>query len=112
MLIGVLARMEPFLLTQLFHMTYMVLIRMQLEYGSAAAVENKISSRIILGAPRNAHLAPLQKILGLDSLQSRRQEHMAQLVKTCMSELGNPAIRGMFVQQPNGRAVNLLRANY
>lgn len=121
-LVGVLARSAPFLPTQLLKMAYIALVRTQLEYASAirAAASKtqlqrldtiqKIASRIILRAPRNAHSAPLQKTLGLDSLEIRRTNHIVKLVETCMSDTCHPAFHGMFDRQPDGTAANKFTA--
>ena len=117
-LLGVLARSAPFLPTQLLRLAYIALVRTRLEYASAIRASaaktqlqrldiiQKIASRIILRAPRNAHSAPLQKTLGLDSLESRRVEHIVNIITRCMSETCHPAFTDMFVRQPDGSAGN------
>ncbi len=117
-LLGVLARSAPYMPTQHLRLAYIALVRTKLEYASAiraAASETqlqrldiiqKIASRIMLRAPRNAHSAPLQKTLGLNSLESRRIEHIVQLVDTCMTDACHPAFRGMFERQQDGSATN------
>ena len=117
-LLGVLARSAPFPPTQLLRLAYIALVRTRLEYASAIRASaaktqlqrldiiQKIASRIILRAPRNAHSAPLQKTLGLDSLESRRVDHIVNIVTRCMSETCHPAFTDMFVRQPDGSAGN------
>lgn len=119
-LIGMLARAAPFLTTELLRLTYigLALIRSKLEYASAVRasaapthlrrldVIQKIASRVISRAPRNAHSAPLQLALGLESLATRRDNHVVELVRSLASERCHPAFGGQFYLSSDGLIVN------
>ena len=97
---------------------YIALVRMHLEYASAVFASaspsqlkkldtiQKISSRIICGAPRDAHAAPLVQSLKLESLGSRRTRNVASLVSSCISDHCHPSFSGMFIMQPDGTVAN------
>jgi hypothetical protein len=113
-LLSILYKASPYLPRELLRMTYVALIRSHLEYSSAlfssAAkchlrkldVIQKRAARVICGVPRNAHSASLLKMLELDSLESRRDEHMVDLVNSFISGNCHPAFRNFFVQDING----------
>ena len=109
-----LARAASGLPTQLLRTAYIALIRSHLEYCSAvwASAANthldkldrvqKKASRIILHAPRDAHSEPLQKALKLESLETRRQKHITNIVSRCISNDCNPALNDMFELSDDG----------
>ena len=117
-LLGVLARSAPFLSTDLLKMAYVSLIRTQLEYCSAnfatsakshllkLDVVQKMASRVICRAPRNAHSAPLLQSLQLDSLESRRNAHIVLLVSQILEGNSHPGLNHMFTLGEHGTAVN------
>ena len=86
-LLGVLARSAPFLTTDLLKISYVALIRTQLEYCSAILasaasshlkkldVIQKMASRIVCRAPRNSHSAHLLERLQLEPLHRDRQKN-------------------------------------
>ena len=91
-LIGMLRRAAPYLSQDLLKLAYCSLIRTHLKYCSAVLapaakshlakldVIQKMAARVIMGAPSQAHSAPLLNALKLDSLQSRRDQHVTNLV--------------------------------
>jgi hypothetical protein len=107
-LLSVLAKSASFLPSDLLKLAYVALVRINLEYSSAvyASAANshlnkldiiqKIASRIISHAPRRAHSAPLIESLGLQSLLSRRNKHITQIVNKCLEDNCHPALKGMF----------------
>ena len=117
-ILGTLARASPFLSRDLLRLAYIALVRSQLEYSSAifstASASQlrkldtiqKISSRVISAAPRDAHAAPLLQTLQLDSLESRRKSHIISLVQNILSGNCHPAIRDMFVASEEGGITN------
>jgi hypothetical protein len=115
-LLGVLSRAAAMLPTELLKLAYVSLIRSQLEYASAVRasvapsqlrrldVIQKMGSRIISHAPRNAHSAPLQKALGLESLEARRTTHIIDLVSSMMSVNCHPALKDLIRWSDEGCA--------
>ena len=113
-LIGVLAKAASYLPTELLRLMYTALIRSHLEYASVVRastsktqlhkldVIQKICSRIILHAPRDAHEAPLEAQLKLDSLSSRRETHIISLIDNMLSFNCHPTYRNMFRREPDG----------
>jgi hypothetical protein len=93
---------------------YVALVRSQLEYASAVFATSakthlkkldtiqKIASRIITGSPRNAHSAPLQESLRLDSLESRRLEHVVKLVESMVEDKSHPTFNDFFTLTGEG----------
>ena len=59
-------------------------------------VIQRIAARIILGLPRDAHAAPLLETLNLPSLESRRNEHIVDLVQAALDERCHPALHRFF----------------
>ncbi len=112
-LIGVLARAAPFLCKELLRLAYTALIRSQLEYCSAIFASaspsqlekldtiQRISARVICGVPRDTHSAPLLHALRLEPLETRRNNHIASIVKAILSGDCHPALREMFTVSPS-----------
>ena len=59
----------------------------------------KIASRIICGASRNTHSAPLLEAQNLESLDKRRTDHIISRVESIISENCHPALLNMFTVQ-------------
>ena len=109
-LLGVLRRAAAYLPRELLHLIFISLIRPHREYCSATFVNaapshlkkldviQKIASRVITGSSSQAHSAPLQSQLGLDSLHSRRLAHVADLVDNIKEGKGHPFLRELFSQ--------------
>src|SRR6267154_2594041 len=101
-LLGVLRRAGSYLPTTLLTLIYTSIIRSYLEYNSATYATaapshlkkldtiQKIASRIITNSPSLTHSAPLQLLLGLDTLDSRRSKHVANLVEKIISGRTHP----------------------
>ena len=77
--------------------------RIKLCYFSAAPshlkkldIIQKIASRIITNSPQGTHSAPLQALLGLDSLNSRRQRHIAKIATNIASGRIHPYFKNIF----------------
>ena len=97
----------------------------QLEYASGLLITasktqleklnriQKSAARIILGAPRLAHSAPLIEQLGLQSLEERRMDHVFNIVRSIIEGNCHPAIRNYFSTVTNGSIVprTLFRTN-
>ena len=109
---GRLFSASPFLPRDLLRLAYIALVRSRLEYCSAVFASasqtqlrkleiQKIGSRVIYGAQRNAHSAPLLEALNLESLEARRHEHIESLVKSIIAENCHPAMYNMFTVLPN-----------
>jgi len=117
-LLGVLARASPFLTRDLLKLAYCALIRSKLEYCSAVFasaapthlrkldIVQKMAARVIMGAARNAHSAPLLSSLNLDSLESRRRRHVYQLVEAMIAGESHPALNRMFEVLDDGGVGN------
>jgi len=116
-LLGVLRRAATYLPRDLLKLIYVALIRSQLEYASATFANaapshlkrldilQKMASRIITGSPANTHAAPLQLQLNLQTLQSRRISHVANLVENILSGKAPPFFKDFFSSStatPNG----------
>ena len=106
-LTGVLARAAPCLSKELRKMFYVSMIRTHIEYASvvfstASKTQHKldtrqrICTRIICGAPKDAHAAPLMSSLNIDSLEARRKSHIVDLCKQIVAEKIHPMIQDMF----------------
>ena len=107
-LLSVLAKASSFLPTELLKLAYVSLVRTNLEYSSAVYasaanshlkrldVVQKIASRIISHAPSKAHSAPLIEALGLQTLTSRRDKHIVQIVNNCINGNCHPAVKELF----------------
>ena len=107
-LLGVLRRAASYLTPSLLKLVYTSLIRSSLEYNSALFamsapshlkkldIIQKISSRIITNSPPTTHSAPLQSLLGLDSLELRRLNHVAKLVEKIISGNSHPFFLNFF----------------
>ena len=90
-------------------MAYISLVRSQLEYSSAvwasASKTNlkkldtiqKIASRIVTHAPRLSHSEPLIKAFQLESISSRRTQHLCKIVQSCVQGSYHPALNELFV---------------
>ena len=117
-IIGVLARASPFLSRDLLRLAYIALVRSHLEYASVifSTASNaqlkkldtiqKISSRVVCSAPRDAHAAPLLQALKLDTLESRRIRHIVSLVQSVISGNCHPALHHLFLVTPYGSVTN------
>ena len=93
-LLGVMAKASHLLDQKLLLMMYTAVVRSQLEYASGLLITasktqleklnriQKSAARIILGAPRLAHSAPLIEQLGLQSLEERRMDHVFNIVRS------------------------------
>ena len=107
-LLGVLRRAAPNLPRELLRLAYISLVRSHLEYASAVLapysrtqldrleVIQKIAARIIMGLPRDAHAVPLLHALRLPPLETRRKEHVADLVGSTIAGLCRPALLNYF----------------
>jgi len=95
-ILGTLSRAAPRLPRELLRLTYISLIRSHLEFASATfgsasktqlkkldTVQRK-AARIICRAPRDCHSAPLLELLGLESLEIRRSNHIVKLVDSSL----------------------------
>ena len=107
-LLGALTKAAPSLTRELRRLAYTALIRSHLEYCSAIIhsasrtqlgkldVIQKIASRIICDAPRDAHAAPLLESLSLKSLEERRSDHILSTVINIVSGNCHPAFKDYF----------------
>ena len=114
-ILGSLTRASSFLSRDLRKLAYTALVRSRLEYCSAIFASasctqlrkldtvQKIASRIICGAARNTHSAPLLEALNLESLDKRRTDHIISLVDSIISENCHPALLNMFTVLQNGK---------
>jgi len=117
-ILGALTRASHSLSRDLLRLAYIALVRSRLEYCSAAFasasrsqlnkldVIQRIGSRVICGAARNAHSAPLLEALNLDSLDRRRSEHTRVLVNSFITGDCHPAMRDMFTVSSDGKVLN------
>ena len=117
-ILGTLVRASPYLSRDLLKLAYTAFIRSRLEYCSAVFASasqsqlhkldiiQKIAARVIFGAKRNAHYAPLVEALGLGSLDKRRMDHLVSLIKSIVTENCHPAILNMFTLLPDGKVIN------
>jgi len=108
-----LTRASPFLPRDLLRLAYIALVRSRLEYCSAVFASasqsqlrkldtlQKIGARVIYGAQRNAHSAPLLEALNLEPLEARRHKHLTSLVKSIVAENCHPAMYNMFTVLPD-----------
>jgi Reverse transcriptase (RNA-dependent DNA polymerase) len=122
-LLGVLRRAAPSLPRDLLRLAYVALIRSHLEYASAVLapaakthlrkldVIQKIASRIISGAPRDAHSEPLLSALGLESLESRRNDHVMKLVNSIIAGSSHPIFNDYFTVTASGDITGGCTAN-
>jgi hypothetical protein len=111
----VLARSAPYLSRELLRLAYVALVRSHLEYCSTLFASSsptqlskldtiqRIAARIICGLPRDAHAAPLLQVLGLNSLEHRRNERITRLVESVLSGHCHPALNDFFTLLPDGR---------
>jgi hypothetical protein len=107
-LLGLLRRAAPYMSIEMLKLTYTSLIRSHLEYCSSLLIPlakthqirletiQKIASRIICRAPRNAHSAPLLAELNLHSLLIRRNSHACQIVRNSLEGHCHPACAEWF----------------
>lgn len=121
-LIGVLSRAAPHMSRDLLKMAYTALIRSHLEFSSvifstAAPTQlkkldtvQKIASRVICGVNRDAHSAPLQLELNLESLETRRTKHASDLVHSIVEGNCHPAFYDWFKLNENGQIKNKLKS--
>ena len=106
-LLGILRRAAAYLPSSVLTLVYTSLIRSCIEYSSATYfsaapshlkkldIIQKIASRIITNSPQGTHSAPLQVLLGLDSLNSRRQRHIAKIVTNIASGRIHPYFKNI-----------------
>ena len=116
--IGMLSRAASHLPRELLRAAYIALGRTHLEYACAAFasasksqlkkldVVQKIASRVICRAPRDAHSAPLLEMLHLESLDTRRRAHIGKIVDAALSGNSHPSLTGMFTKDSNGLTTN------
>ena len=114
-LLGLLRRAAPLMSSELMKLAYIALIRSHLEYASALFasvakthlvkldVIQKMASRIISYAPRNAHSAPLLEALGLESLHERRMEHVINIVRKSLEKKCHPSFVSLFLEGDDGK---------
>ncbi len=114
-LLGALARAAPCLPRSLLKQAYVALIRTHLEYCSAILtpvakthlkkldVIQRSAACIIFGLPRDAHAAPLLEALQLQSLESRRQDHVVKIVSFILDGEYHPAFNKFFTAGLDGR---------
>src|SRR3989442_5486230 len=107
-LLGVLRRAAAYLPSSLLTLVYTSLIRTCMEYCSATYfsaapshlkkldIIQKIASRILTNSPQATHSAPLQSLLGLDSLNSRRRKHISKIVTNITSGRIHPYFHNIF----------------
>ena len=107
-LLGMLRRSSSYLPRDLLKLVYTSLIRTHLEYASAVFasaapihlkkldVIQKIASRVITGSHPRTHSAPLQALLGLESLEARRSRHIASIVKDISEGTSHPYFENFF----------------
>lgn len=107
-LLGVLRRAVPLLPLNLAKLYYTSIVRSQLEYAcgvfSSAAkthlekldVIQRIAARIILQVPNDSHAKPLLEILKLQSLESRRENHLLALIDKILDSSCHPALIDTF----------------
>ena len=107
-LLGMLRRASVFLPREILNLVYISLIRSHLEYCSATFINSaqthlrkldiiqKIASRVITASPAQTHSAPLQILLGLDSLHARRLTHVSTLVEDILHGKSHPYFRDFF----------------
>lgn len=119
-LLGALARAAPSLPRPLLKLAYTALIRSHLEFCSALLTPvakthlkkldtiQRSAARIIFGLPRDAHAQPLLDELKLDSLETRRNQHVRTLVNSILKEDCHPALSQLFALGPEGQVVNNL----
>ena len=106
--------------TGLLKLAYLALVRPHLEYCSGLfagvakthqaklEVVQKISARVITGAPHDAHAAPLLEDLELESLETRRNRHICAIVDRCLNGRCHPAVCPLFIADEAGH-VSCLR---
>ena len=116
-LLTTLWRASRLLPRELLRMAYIALVRSHLEYASALFVGaarthlekldriQRMAARIVAGAPRNAHSAPLLSSLGLQSLESRREKHVLDLVRSILEQECHPALKDIFKVTEDGKIV-------
>ena len=117
-MLGVLRKASHCLPKRLLRLAYICLVRSHLEYCSATFCNasrtqlkkldtiQKIGSRVICGAPRDAHSEPLLQSLQLESLESRRCKHVIQIVDAILEKKCHPALLDMFTKMTDGTVVN------
>jgi len=66
----------------------------------------KISARIICGAPRDAHSAPILESLYLESLESRRTSHIIKIVESITLGDCYPALKDIFTVRSDGTLIS------
>jgi hypothetical protein len=114
--LGVLRRAAPNMPIAMLRLAYIAIVRTHLEYASAVFapssrtqlekldVIQRIAARIILSLPRDAHAAPLLDALSLPSLESRRKEHIANLVESALARRCHPTLNSFFRTTDAGEA--------
>ena len=107
-LLGVLRRAAVYLPEKLLKLVYTSIIRSHLEYSSALIhcaapthlakldTVQKIASRIITNSDSRAHSAPLQTLLGLEPLDSRRKKHIYDIVADIQRNDSHPYFQDFF----------------
>ena len=116
--LGAIARAAPHLPRELLRMAYISLVRTLLKYASATFASSsatqlkkldtvqKVASRLICRAPRQAHSAPLLESLKLQPLSVRRAEHVIDLVESIVSNNIHPALLNMFQRDIDDNIAN------
>ena len=71
----------------------------------------KIASRIITNSPSDAHSAPLQTLLGLEPLDTRRRRHIAKIVDNIFSGRIHPFFINYFSANSSPGTVSSVSGN-
>ena len=69
-------------------------------------IMQSLGARIASHLPRRAHAAPILEKLGLEPLDSLRENHMLKIVNSIIQKDCHPALRELFALDANGRLVN------
>jgi len=65
-----------------------------------------MAARIACHLPRRAHAAPILEKLGLESLATRREDHMLKIIDSIIQNKCHPALTNTFTQDTDGRLAN------
>ena len=115
---GAIAQASPTLTIELRKLAYIALVRSHLENCSAVFavasstqlkkldVIQTIAARIITGAHRTAHSAPLLQTLKLGSMDKRHTQHVSSLVTSILTGNSHPLMQELFHSLPDGTISN------